>query len=1157
MPAAPLVPILRQLRRVAAGPIAARSDADLLGRFVRTRDEIAFEELVRRHGPAVWGVCTRLLTDRHAAEDAFQATFMVLARRAAAVGRPAAVGCWLYGVGRRVAGKLRGRRRAVMTMRDFASPAPTPLDAITGRELATMLDDELDRLPERLRNPLVLCYLDGRTRDEAAAALGLSIGTFKRRLEQGRAVLCARLTRRGVGLPAALLTTALLTTALAEGAAEATLPVGLAMAAARSASAFVADGLAGSAPAALAVAAMRTVLVTKVRASALLAAGVLALTVCLTGVTGADQPGTPPDPPKPRLVGDAAPRLDRLGDPLPPGALVRMGTVRLRHVADPNNGLAAAFSPDGHSVLTNNGAGLRLWDVATGKLRWQWDGENGLGETLFAPDGRTLAVSTGAGLLIVDAVVGQMTKRLTSDPRTFYGLAFSPDSRTLAAPAYRALGSTKPKEITPEMRADRIGVTLWDAGTGTSIATLPTEGMMPRHCGFTPDGKSLVVFGFVSNGRHRLMRFDLASRQAAPSIEVPFPNGQLSGDGLTLAVRAPGKGLVRFWDTAAGQDRGGIEEHISAFNFVDGGAKFVGTEYARPGGTARVSVWDVKSGERLHTCALPGQYIANPRLSSDGHTALAVDSPGTVFLCDLATGKLLHDFATHDGPAWRTAFTPDGKTLLTGGFGDGAVRVWDAATGEPRRLIRSQPREIHDFRLTADGTGVLSAGDGLPAWHELTTGREVCRFEPGAAKGDPAVDHLTVGAFCPQPGAPMMNGFVESINYAAQSRSRFRVMWKASGGDPVETNRLSGGEGRMGFSPDGRWSVTIVGGENVSPSRPWNWPPIYTKNATLVVRDVTSGRTIASLPQPDQYAYCRAWSADGQTLATLTAATEMRGEQAIQTSAAARLWEVRSGHERLTIPLHLPAGSRQEPSALALSADGRLLAASRPDGRILLFDAATGKELAVRSNPGVPAQCLEFRRDGRVLAAGNDDGTALIWDVADVRAAPGRPLDAGALESRWADLAGDDARKAHTAIWDMAATPGPTVTLLASRLQPVAVVPVELLRQRVAELESGQYRVREAAERDLSRVIDQAEPVLRAALRDNSPAEQRRRIEALLNGPAVALSPDATRALRAVEVLERIGSPAARKRLEVLAAGAPGATLTQNAAAAVKRLDRP
>src|SRR5262249_51179110 len=138
------------------------------------------------------------------------------ARKAGRLGRPSALSCWLYGVARRVAGRLRRQSRPESLPPDDApgSSARSPLDEVTGRERAALLDEALGQMPERLPNPLVLCYLEGRTRDEAAAQLGWSLGTLKRRLEKGRAVLRARLERRGVSLSAALLTAT-----LAEGTA--------------------------------------------------------------------------------------------------------------------------------------------------------------------------------------------------------------------------------------------------------------------------------------------------------------------------------------------------------------------------------------------------------------------------------------------------------------------------------------------------------------------------------------------------------------------------------------------------------------------------------------------------------------------------------------------------------------------------------------------------------------------------------------------------------------------------------------------------------------------------------------------------------------------------------------------------------------------------
>jgi RNA polymerase sigma factor (sigma-70 family) len=195
--------VLRHIRGLAA---AQSADRQLLERFVTAREDSAFEALVRRHGPLVLGVCRRVLHNQDDAEDAFQATFLALARKAASAGRRASLGTWLYQVAYHTA--LRARKQSAMRRRreDKAAPrqASDPLAEVTGRELLTVLDEELHKLPERLRAPLVLCYLESKARDEAARELGWSLGTLKRRLEQGRENLHARVSRRGISLAALL-----------------------------------------------------------------------------------------------------------------------------------------------------------------------------------------------------------------------------------------------------------------------------------------------------------------------------------------------------------------------------------------------------------------------------------------------------------------------------------------------------------------------------------------------------------------------------------------------------------------------------------------------------------------------------------------------------------------------------------------------------------------------------------------------------------------------------------------------------------------------------------------------------------------------------------------------------------------------------------------
>jgi RNA polymerase sigma factor (sigma-70 family) len=217
--------VLRQIRKLAAGPAdAPPSDGNLLERFVAHREETAFAELVRRHGPMVLGVCRSVLHNWHDAEDAFQATFLILARDAAAVRRGEALGGWLYRVAYHFATKVQARaaRRRRHEARTTDGHAPDPEFDMTVRELRAVLHAELDRLPDKYRTPLVLCYLEGKTHEEAARQLGWSKGTVRGRLDRGREHLRRRLVRRGLGLAVGTATTALAATG-----ASAALPAGL------------------------------------------------------------------------------------------------------------------------------------------------------------------------------------------------------------------------------------------------------------------------------------------------------------------------------------------------------------------------------------------------------------------------------------------------------------------------------------------------------------------------------------------------------------------------------------------------------------------------------------------------------------------------------------------------------------------------------------------------------------------------------------------------------------------------------------------------------------------------------------------------------------------------------------------------------------------
>src|SRR5581483_4219517 len=217
--------VLREHRQV--------EDADLLSRFVLHYDEAAFEVLLRRHGPMVLRVARRVLRSEPDAEDVFQATFLLLARKAGSIRKRASVASWLHGTAHRLALHARSERtRRQAKEQQAAELRPEP----AWSELDGVLDDVLAQLPEKYRTPLVYCYLEGRTQEEVAQLLGAPLGTVRRWLARGREMLRVRLVRRGVSLTAAGVSTALLATAA--GATPSPLPAPLVSSILKAAPAF-------------------------------------------------------------------------------------------------------------------------------------------------------------------------------------------------------------------------------------------------------------------------------------------------------------------------------------------------------------------------------------------------------------------------------------------------------------------------------------------------------------------------------------------------------------------------------------------------------------------------------------------------------------------------------------------------------------------------------------------------------------------------------------------------------------------------------------------------------------------------------------------------------------------------------------------------------
>lgn len=313
--------LIRHLHRVVdpAG-LGGLPDGRLLDRFRAVRDEAAFEVLVWRHGPMVLNLCRRLLRDEQDAEDAFQATFLILVRKAETIHKDSSVGSWLYKVAYRAALEARARsaRRGERLPFDAEPVAPEAEDA-GWRDLRPVLDEEVHRLPEKYREPFVLCYLEGQTTDEAARALNCPRGTVATRLAWARQRLRERLVRRGVALSMTALTAALAprTASASPHLFSATLQAGL--------------NTAGGAPAAvppsvltLTEGVLHTMFVSKLKTV------VLAAVACVALVTGGvavhESFAAPADEPRPDQRREE-PRKD--GDrPAPREGVKRDGDVR-------------------------------------------------------------------------------------------------------------------------------------------------------------------------------------------------------------------------------------------------------------------------------------------------------------------------------------------------------------------------------------------------------------------------------------------------------------------------------------------------------------------------------------------------------------------------------------------------------------------------------------------------------------------------------------------------------------------------------------------------------------------------------------------------------------------------------------------------------------
>jgi RNA polymerase sigma factor (sigma-70 family) len=595
---------MRQYLRVLSGSRndPPQADGQLLERYVAERDEAAFAALVDRYGPLVLGVCNRVLQDPHAAEDAFQATFLVLARRAPTLDGQGPLGNWLYAVAYRTAVKARqnAARRRAHERQVLEMPAAQASEDKTWDDLRPLLDEELNQLPEKYRAPLVLCFLEGKSHQEAARELGWPSGSMSRRMARARELLKQRLARRGLAL-----STGLLFALIAGKAKAAVVAAPLAAMTTRAAVLFGA----GKASAEATVAAHVASLAEEVLRSALTTKAAkgsgLVLTLAVVGVIGlTGGMATYPvwaallfaAPAACSTTANAAAKteanfygveelralaLTSDGTRLATGGDDRKAPLRLWTVADKSEQnlehrgpvRSVAFSPDDRTLAAGGSDGtITLYDTGAGRQSIVLRGHNGAVTALdYAPDGKTLASAGQDGTVrLWDMPSGAGRAKLAASEKSLAAVAYSPDGKMLAAAGADGL------------------IHAWDASSGRPLPSLGQKGEGVTSLSFSPSRNLLAA------GTDKTVRvWDMVSRElrrtceghTAAVLAVAFSqddNQLFSGDH---------DGVLRVWDLAGSEAGNPLPGHVGQLRALVSARN--GSRLAS-GGTDQIKVWNVE-----------------------------------------------------------------------------------------------------------------------------------------------------------------------------------------------------------------------------------------------------------------------------------------------------------------------------------------------------------------------------------------------------------------------------------------------------------------------------------------------------------------------------------------------------------------------------------
>jgi WD40 repeat protein len=563
-------------------------------------------------------------------------------------------------------------------------------------------------------------------------------------------------------------------------------------------------------------------------------------------------------------------------------------------------------------------------------------------------------------------------------------------------------------------------------------------------------------------------------------------------------------------------------------------------------------LWDLESGQLLRTFDRHYTWVEVLAVSRDGKVFASAGQDGLIRLWDVATGADACPQPGHKYAVTRAALTPDGRTAVTGGW-DATLRWWDVGTGAEQRVV-NVPDGITGLALSPDGRTVLATtNDGKLRTWDTASGRETAPVDvPGGGRHRASVLFTPDGRHLIAAAGPQL------------------TIYDWPGLKPVRTIELPKPAKQPGenacqttsISPDGRWLVTVA-------MRYWFREADglrfgYAADGVVDVWEFATGKRVRRLAEGQPTTFSSGtFTADGRLV--------LVGGRGVIPAQDGRAEEEFNGEMNLLDPI---AGRRVRgfevpppPSgiihrysgAATLSPDGRTFYAAYNTGEIIGFEVATGKPRRTLAGHRNYIGGLAFTADGRRMVSGGHDGTALVWDVtlagATTRREPLTEADAARL---WVLVTDTDSRAAFDAMADLAAAPDHTVALIRRYLKPAPAGPTAADIDRIfKDLASDSFATREKASKELAGYGESAVPAVRKALEaaPDLELELRKRVDVFLGRfDRADLTPDRLRQLRAVELLEGIGTPAAKDLLKELAAGAPAVPLTIDAAAALKRM---